>query len=38
MNCNHVKILEVKGGWLGMVVVYFLGLLDQVFGDAKMCN
>jgi len=34
---QHVKILEVKGGWLGMGIVY-LGLLDQVYGDAKMCN
>jgi hypothetical protein len=35
---QHVKILEVKGGWLGMGIVYFWGLLDQVYGDAKMCN
>jgi hypothetical protein len=35
---QHMKILEVKGGWLGMGIVYFLGLLDQMYDDAKMCN
>lgn len=35
---QHMKILEVKGGRMGMGIVYFLGLLDQVYDDVKMCN